>query len=78
MCAHPTSRNIERMITTHRTRLNIRAVGVPETPAQLPVPANRDVAYRRLAATILRVDVVTLGRELRARRLERECGETAA
>ncbi|MBV9323016.1 MAG: hypothetical protein JO352_04415 [Chloroflexi bacterium] len=34
--------------------------------------ADRDLAYRRLAAVILRLDVATLARELQAARLQSE------
>jgi hypothetical protein len=53
------------------------ANGQPRTLRLAPVPASRDAAYRRLATAILRLDVATLGAELRSQRLERNVPHAA-
>jgi hypothetical protein len=46
------------------------STGQPRTLRLEPRSHSRDAAYRRLMTAILRLDVATLGAELRFRRLE--------
>jgi hypothetical protein len=53
------------------------AAGQPRTFRLEPLPTSRNAAYRRLATAILRLDVATLGAELRSQRTMRELTHAA-
>ena len=48
------------------------AAGQPRTFRLEPLPTTRNAAYRRLATAILRLDVATLGAELRSQRIQHQ------